>query len=316
MKGRFDWLFKAVRDFLDIEISYLLHRVNAKYYIIIRSHRGAGFFSNYVWVLGHVIFARKLGYIPVVDMEHYPTLYSEDQPINGTSNAWNYYFEDVSDISLQEVYENGHYVLAKDKPLHKYAGKYCDSEYRFPSSKAVSYYATYIERYLKVRMELQEEFDAEWSRNISSSDQVLGIHVRGTDMKNNLGHPMPADAQTYLQRVKKFLKEHPTVNKVFLATDENDVKEIFENAFQDTPYKLFMNEAFRVWDTGAFKKTGIHELQVENARPFHKYLLGKEVLQDAWFLHKCDYLMCGCSNITNVAILWNSNRYKEIMRVG
>ena len=303
------------KTWLELEGCYLVRRTKAKYYVIYRSAGGAGFFSNYVWVLGHVVFAKKYGYIPVVDMENYSTLYSEEQPVNGTSNAWNYYFEDVSDISLREVYEEGHYVLGKDKALQKYAEKYCESEYRFPSTKAVSYYAPFIERYLKVRKELQEEFDTEWNRNVSSSDQVIGVHVRGTDMKNNLGHPMPADAHTYLRRLKEFLKEHPTVNRIFLATDENDVKEAFEKAFRGTPYRLFMNEAFRVWDTDACKKTGIHELQVENARPLHKYLLGKEVLQDAWFLHKCDYLMCGHSNITNVAILWNGNRYKEIIRV-
>lgn len=309
-------MLQCWNNWIKLEGRYLIRRTTAKYYVIYRSAGGAGFFSNYVWVLGHVVFARKFGYIPVVDMEHYQTLYSEEQPVSGTCNAWNYYFEDVSDISLQEVYEQGNYVLGKDMPLHKYAEKYCEQEYRFPTSEAVSYYAPFIERYLKVRQELREEFDAKWDRNTASSNQVLGVHIRGTDMKNNLGHPVPADAQTYLQRVRAVLNEHPDIDSVFLATDENDVKEIFEMAFRDTTYTLFMNEAFRVWDTDADKKTGIHELQIENARPLHKYLLGKEVLQDAWFLHKCDYLVCGHSNISNVAILWNGNRYNEVVRVG
>lgn len=308
-------MLQQLKNWFELEGHYLVHRTKAKYYVIYRSAGGAGFFSNYCWVLGHVVFAGKYGYIPVVDMENYSTLYSEEQPVNGISNAWNYYFENVSDISLQEVYKKGNYVLGKDKALQKYAEKYCEREYRFPTPKTVSYYAPYIGRYLKVRKELQEEFNTEWSRNVFSADQVLGIHIRGTDMKNNLGHPMPADALTYLLRVKEFLKGHPAVNKIFLATDENDVKEIFERAFRGTTYTLFMNEAFRVWDTDADKKTGIHELKVENARPHHKYLLGKEVLQDAWFLHKCDYLVCGHSNIANVAILWNDNRYREIVRV-
>ena len=309
-------MIKRCKNWLALEGRYLVWRTKAKYYVIYRSAGGAGFFSNYVWVLGHVIFARKFGYIPVVDMKHYPTLYSEEQPVNGITNAWNYYFEDVSEISLQEVYKKGNYVLGKDMPLHKYAEKYCEPEYRFPTPRMVSYYAPYIERYLKVKKDLQEEFDADWKRKAVSSGQVLGIHIRGTDMKNDLGHPMPADAQTYLQKVIEFLKTHSDINKIFLATDENDIKEVFENAFRDTAYTLFMNEAFRVWDTDAKRKTGLHELKIENARPLHKYLLGKEVLQDAWFLHKCDYLICGHSNITNVAILWNGNRYKEIVCVG
>ena len=158
------------KNWIDLEGRYLLRRTKAKYYVIYRTAGGAGFFSNYAWVLGHVVFATKLGYIPVVDMENYSTLYSEEQSVNGTCNAWNYYFENMSDISLREVYENGNYVLGKDKALRKYAEKYCESEYRFPTSKTVSYYAPYIERYLRVRGELRDEFDAEWRRNVSSSD--------------------------------------------------------------------------------------------------------------------------------------------------
>ena len=150
---------------------------------------------------------------------------------------------------------------------------------------------------------------------MGEQDTVLGIHVRGTDMKNNLGHPMPADAGEYIERAKELLQKNPQITKIFLATDENDVKAAFEKAFAGTGTVLFSNEAFRVWDDGAVKRTGVHELAVEHPRPLHKYLMGKEVLQDAWFLHKCNYLLCGHSNISNVAILWNDNQYKEIQCV-
>ena len=308
-------MLQRLKEWMSLEGRYAISRTRAKYYVIYRSAGGAGFFSNYLWVMGHVAFAVKLGYIPVVDMENYPTLYSEDEPVNGTANAWNYYFDDVAGISLHEVYKKGNYVMGKDKSLSKYAEKYCERIYRFPTHRTVSYYEPLIGKYLRIREDLIKEFNAAWEKNVSGGEQTLGIHIRGTDMKNNLGHPMPADAQTYLKRTKEFLESHSDVNKIFLATDENNVKEEFEKAFGNTKYRLFINEVFRAWDTNEGKKTGVHELEIENPRPLHKYLLGKEVLQDAWFLHKCDYLMCGHSNITNVVIMWNANQYKEIIRI-
>lgn len=314
-----EWIYQ-IRNradyFLKKEWYYYRKRLTKKYYVIYRSAGGAGFFSNYMWVLGHVIFAKKLGYVPVVDMEHYPTLYSENEPIQGESNAWNYYFENVGEVSLEEVYAGDRYVLGEDAPLHLYEGKYCVGNYRYPTDKAISYYAPIIQENLRLKVELKEELEERWRECVEGTDQILGIHVRGTDMKNNLGHPMPAAVQNYLDKAREILEEHPKITKIFLATDECNVIENFTEAFRDDKYHLFMNEAFRVWDTGEICKKGVHETQVEHARPNHKYLLGKEVLQDAYFLSRSDYLLCGHSNISNVALLWNNHQFKDVVCIG
>lgn len=309
-------MIDLIRNFFQNEWYYYQKRLTKKYYIISRSAGGAGFFSNYMWVMGHVIFARKLGYIPVVDMKNYPTLYSEENPVDGVENAWNYYFENVGSVTLEEAYASGKYVMGKDMPLHKYEGKYCIGNYRFPTKKAVDYYAPIIKRNLVIKKDLLNSFENEWDEKVGPGGQVLGIHVRGTDMKNNLGHPMPATIATYVDRAMKILEKNSEIKEIFLATDECNAKEAFEKALQNTRRKLFTNHAFRIWDTGENKRTGIHETKIENARPLHKYLLGKEVLKDAYFLSKCNYLLCGHSNITNVVLLWNNNKFKQVECIG
>lgn len=311
-----DKVISRITYFFQREWPFYKKRLRKKYYIIYRSAGGAGFFSNYMWVLGHVIFAKRLGYIPVVDMENYPTLYSEVEPVHGEKNAWNYYFENVEKVTLEEAYASGRYVFGDDAPLHLYEGKYCKGIYRYPTDKAISYYAPIIRKNLHIKKELLDEFEQKWSRKVKDAEAVLGIHVRGTDMKNNLGHPMPAATQCYLENAFEILQKHPEISKVFLATDEYNVAETFAKTFQESQWKLFINEAFRVWDSGEKKKTGIHETVVEHARCNHKYLLGKEVLQDAYYLSKCDYLLCGYSNISNVALLWNGNQFKQVVCIG
>ena len=59
------------------------------YYIVRRSLNwgDAGFFSNWLYALTHVAYAKEKGWIPVIDMRNYRTLYSEDHPVNGTRNG-------------------------------------------------------------------------------------------------------------------------------------------------------------------------------------------------------------------------------------
>lgn len=308
-------MWNWIKSFTDLELSYLLKRMKAKYYVIIRSEGGAGFFSNYFWVMGHVAFAEKMGYIPVVDMENYPTLYSEEEPVDGTNNAWNYYFENIGNVGLDEVYASGRYIMGKDKYLTKYAEKYSMFPYRYPSERMIAYYAPIIKKNLRIKQSLVNEYKREWIEKTSGSNNILGIHIRGTDMKNNLGHPMPAPVSEYIRRTHEMLEKHPDISRIFLATDENEIKEAYEQEFEGSAATLFMNEAFRVWDDGHVKKTGLHEMKLDNPRSHHKYLLGKEVLRDAWFLSRCQYLLCGHSNITNVAILWNEGKYNEVVCV-
>lgn len=306
-------MYKAFEKYVKLEGYYLLHRIKAKYYIIYREEGGAGFFSNYMCVLGHIVLARKLGYIPVVDMKNYKTLYSEDIPVAGTENAWNYYFLDAGGVTLEEAYASGRCVNCNGKYLEKYSDKYVMPKWRYPTEKTIRFYTPFVEKHMRLREDLEAEYAAEWSRRAGEKDVVLGIHIRGTDMKNRLGHPTPAPVQDYLEKTYRLLQDHPEITKIFLATDENNIKELYEKQFRDSKWELFMNEAFRLWDHGEEKRTGVHETKLDNPRKLHKYLMGKEVLQDVWFLNQCDYLICGHDNVANVVILWNQDRYKQVI---
>ena len=64
-----------------------------KIFYIIKRTPGTGLFSNVLFVLNHLIKAKKLGYIPFVDMQNFHTIYNEKNPIKNNENAWEYYFK-------------------------------------------------------------------------------------------------------------------------------------------------------------------------------------------------------------------------------
>ena len=73
-------------------------------------------FSNVFHVLQHIYLAEKLGLMPVVDMRQYMTYYNEAEEIDGTRNAWEYYFEQPSGFSLDEVYQSSRVFIMYGKP--------------------------------------------------------------------------------------------------------------------------------------------------------------------------------------------------------
>lgn len=307
---------RTIKNFLKNELTFYVKRITKKYYIIRRSDLGAGFFSNYLWVLGHVVFAEKLGYIPVVDMENYLTLYSEKEIVDGTKNAWNYYFQNVGKISLEEAYKSRQYVLGNNKYLTQYSDRYCEGIYRFPTDMAIDFYTPYISKNMRIKENVLKKMDIDWKRLCEGRKKIAGVHVRGTDMKNNLGHPMPAPTEKYIGELKKIVNEDEDYQAIYLATDEMDIVRQFEKAFENTKVQVMYQSAFRsVNNMKEGKNVGIHEAIVKNPRRLHKYRLGLEVLEDAYILSKCNSLVCGHSNVTNVAVMWNNKMYERVLIV-
>ena len=52
-----------------------------KRFYVIRRTPGAGLFSNVIYVLNHISIAKKHGFIPIVDMDNFRSIYNENKLI-------------------------------------------------------------------------------------------------------------------------------------------------------------------------------------------------------------------------------------------
>jgi hypothetical protein len=98
------------------------------FYVIRRPEPGAGLFSNFHWALGHIIYAQKEKYIPIVDMKNYKTYYNEIESINGSKNAWEYYFEQPSSYTLEQVYKSKNVILGTIEYFHDLVPSFLETE--------------------------------------------------------------------------------------------------------------------------------------------------------------------------------------------
>ncbi|MHC8970655.1 O-fucosyltransferase family protein [Priestia aryabhattai] len=274
-----------------------------RYYIIRRNPPWAGFFANYLYVAAHIEYALQKGYIPVVDMENYPTLYNEPNIFNDTKNAWEYFFEQPFNVGLDEAYRSKNYILSDFSTMHSYLPYYeGKNHFEIDWSKGHKLSAN-IQKYIRIKDHIEDDIKT-FINEYFYGKNILGVHYRGTDKKVKVkDHYLAASLDVYINTVKTCLSKHP-IDKILLCTDEKNAIERFELEF---PGMIFYSSAFRAEENDI---EGIH-IKKEVNRKNHNYLLGYEVLLDTVFLSKCDYFIFSHSNVANTAMFLNDRNYKE-----
>lgn len=272
---------------------------NKKFYVIWRKSGTAGFFSNLFFVCAHLEIAEKFGLIPVVDMKNHPVFYNETTIVNGTENSWEYYFEQASEYSLNEVYESKTVYLCDGEMKMEIYNHFRDFEYAHKM----------IERYIKVKSDVLAWVD-DFSNQFFKGN-VLGIQFRGQEMKYAPYHVTPPTVAQMIDRTKQMIKEH-NIEKIFLVTEDKGYLTIFQKEFKDI---LIYTDAFRTYE-------GVNAYTIEpKPRDLHMYKLGLEILRDMLLLSKTNYLLASGkdelaygSNVSYVAQIFNmtNSRYKRV----
>jgi hypothetical protein len=260
---------------------------------------GWGFFANFFWILDGVSLADRNGWCPVVDMQRHKTRFNERKPVHGTTNAWEYYFEQPGGITLAE---------AEARDARRHDGRLLGEFFRTPTDLAddprvhgdvAARGRRLLERYVRVRPDVTASIDALLPADAA---RTLGVHVRGTDMRRPevAGHPIPPPARAYLDAALRTAGDR-SIDRVYLACDESETVELFHDAFGSA---LVVADAYRV-STATPTARG-YRWWFGDRRPLHRYRLGREVLVDALALSRCTALLCGASNVALAACLFAS----------
>ena len=210
---------------------------NVVFYVIKRSP-GAGLFSNLIYVLNHLNIADKNRFIPIVDMKNFTTIYNEKNKIDGNYNAWEYYFENVSKYSLEEVYKSQNVIITKDK-FYKY----------FSHDISNKKFRKIGDRYFKIKKKFNKISDNYFKKNLN--EKTLAIHYRGTSYKTSANHPFPATINNTIEYCKFLLKKYG-YKKIFLCTEDlklfYEMKKNFKsNLYSLNSYRSFKDDAFKIF---------------------------------------------------------------------
>ena len=261
------------------------------FYVIWLDRRGSGFFSNVSSVLCHLQIAKANGMIPVIDFKNFPTLYNEKGKINSTANSWEYYFQPVSAYSLEEVYQSKNVFFS--------SGKYPQGM-SYSITENPGLFAIYS-KHISLQPDIKQKVK-EYSRQINFQGKVLGIHFRGQEQKYATGHSFPPTESQMFRYTDEIIKKY-LITKIFLVTEDQDYLKLFVKRYGQM---VVYSDMFRTRKVNAYKL---------RPRDKHMYLLGREVLVDAILLSKCTGLLCGDSNVSEMARFLNNKRYKFIYKI-
>lgn len=210
-------------------------------YIIRRRPPGAGLFANVKHVLEGLIHANEHGYIPVVDMKNYPTEYSSLWKFNGTRNAWEYFFEPVSNMTLKEAYASESLILsAGDRILSEHPTSGRNLNFVFDNNVMSNLHSLYKE---KIRL---NSFTINFIEDVINfiginKNKSLGVFFRGDKRYGGSGHTRQPRLEDVIEDVKSFLSEHQ-IQSIFLATDTQNTRDMFDLEFGNLVHKNFREE--------------------------------------------------------------------------
>ncbi|MDR1473103.1 MAG: hypothetical protein LBI41_00860 [Lactobacillales bacterium] len=266
------------------------------FYVIRRECSNTGLLSDWHNVLGHIMYAVENGLIPTVDMQNYKTSYHEKDPVNGISNAWEYYFQQPTSSSLEDAYKSKGAVILSSLG---YIQEEVPSDFRFIYDKnMLKKHNYYISKYMKLRPEVNKYVKIS-EKEIFKEKKILGVFYRGTDYNYAKGHFTPPKPNVLLAKVRELFLQWG-MEWIFLVTEEEEVVKIFKNEFNT---KVIITDSSRVKSYS--KEMGA----IANFKKDNNYLKNLNYLRDIILLSKCHSLVCSKANGSAAAIEMNNNKY-------
>lgn len=263
-----------------------------------------GFFAEFLYALIRLYYATERGFTPYIHWGE-DFLYYEPDGIRREYNAFQYYFESVSEVS--NIEKASYVIRATDYHIHDVQN--CLNTHGYAVTKEyMDGLSAMIKKYIRYNSKTREYLENGYE-DLIGDKKALAVHFRGTDYRRQYNnHPTFVSLEQEIAKVKELL-ENKNYEVIFLATDEQEAVNEFRQAFGDK-VKCFED----TWRAAG----GDESVAYSHAeREQHKYRLGLEVLRDQYMLTRCRGLVCGTSNLTLVARMmrkaWYEQAYEDLV---
>ena len=250
----------------------------------------AGFFALLLKTLCGLYYASNNGFEPVIFAWEGST-YQEKEMINGTQNVFEYYFKPVSEIKIEDAL-NSYSVIDISEYNENIAFSENDSQWFDMKDEFIELMGRIYRKYILLNDYISNGMN-EQIRDLLSGKKSLGIHFRGSDYKlNTNGHPVSLEVEDYYEYIDEAIDKFQ-FTQIFIATDDKRALNKFAERYKNV---VFYSDVERT-------DGDVSVAFLENKREKHHFLLGYEVLRDAYTLASCSGFIGGQSQVSvNVRI--------------
>lgn len=273
------------------------HKDKIIYFI---NHKGgaAGFFAIYRVVVQLLYVADRFGWVP------YIRIYDSHYDDSTKDNMFEYFFEQPSQLSYDEVYQSFNVVESSDDHMQwldmgtgvveELVGGYeIDDNF-------ISKLALLSKKYIHIKSDINIKIEKN-IEDLLNNKKTVAIHFRGNAYKVGFHrHPVALEIQDYYRYIDKCLSIG--YEQIFIATDEKEVVRKLQNKYPNIV--RYYTDVYRS-DNGI----DIHDQKINRYQ--NGYLMAFEVMRDMLTLVACDALICGNSQVTIAARIYKKNSGKN-----
>jgi len=287
---------------------------DSRFLIIMSRPPPFGFFASLRQVLGELWWCKETGTIPIVFFTQDWVYWSENRPNNAT-NAWECFFEPVSDYSITDLFDEDLGYLEQCRILDFDNARILPCPNRRPARFRNSHIAVppnvtltnrwpdtlrganlergdlhhilhgLIDEFIKVKPAILDKVDAFVDAHFRRR-RMIGVHIRGGEHNIEIEgwHRMArAPESLYCREIDTYLRSKADAN-IFVATDNTQTLEIFRQRYGD-----------RVICYDSQRSSSGRAPHCETTG----YEIGEEVLIDGLLLSRCDFMVHGISSVPN-----------------
>ena len=269
--------------------------------------RQSNLFFHYYRNLQHLAYAVDKGWIPVVDWKNYGNFsHGEDFPVNGTTNCWEYFWNQPSEYSLDEVYDSKNVILGlqNTRDIHLIPSCFFKTPLRKQALTYMQKCPAY-DKYITLNTPTASYVNKWYEILFPKSAKILGVSVRATSYGTTRvpGHPKQPTFGELLIAVDKSLIDW-NMDYVFFACESED---LVNSMFEKYGEKLILlpRSRYTVYKGSGGEHNPLYQ-------PGQRYQTNLDYLTEMYLLSRCNALVCGMSGGVRIAIIWNNCAYERI----
>jgi len=280
------------------------------FYVLRKYPKATGLLSCYLTYLGQLELIAGKNYIPIVDMmsNYYPMSHISAQDANRV-NAWEQFFEQISDYDLKDVYNSRHVILGKgfttENAMELFNGTSLTDE-------LILKWHNVDKRYMRLNVKLEEQFREE-HESFFNAKRIIGVMIReGYTKFNQLemnmikGHPVQPEIEIISQDLHRRLDEW-NCDYIFVSTESKQTIEFMQKSFGDK--LLFTKRLRRDMSSEGYNDFLNRAIEYINSMTVQQRNI--DYLKEVYLLSKCTCLVCGKASASVVASIWNGNKYEH-----
>ena len=191
--------------------------------------QNCGFFYYFINYIGCVIHSITSQRIPIIDLSSFTNVFNKFDPNDESLNPWEIFFIQPYNLSMKEVKEKAKIIEYSDCPTTLVTPNFKDI---YSNKYSLNFYHDFITKYMPLKQEIYDEVNIIKNKLFGNSENILGVLARGTDYitLKPKGFPIPPKAEEMIEDAKKMNNEN-NYDFIFLATEDNIIKEKFKNEF-------------------------------------------------------------------------------------